>query len=97
MKGEKNEQINKGKTYDKICYLGGTQGYIFPLSVLYLLGGENIISEGGEEYDFFGKYIPLELFLERWGELPGGLFGALDPFDRQRIDKVLILLDIHSL
>jgi len=36
--------------------------YISPQSVQYLLGGKNIILERGggrEEYDFLGKYIPL--------------------------------------
>ena len=39
--GTKREKINKGKNYDKICYIRGENRYIFTQSVRYLLGRKN--------------------------------------------------------
>ena len=55
-KGEKREKreksrkkINKGKNYDKICYLrGGGKIYFPPICTVYLLGGKIYHFERGE-------------------------------------------------
>ena len=47
----KRDKINKGKKYEKICYLK----YIIPQSVWYLLGRKHIISKGHKQLIVEGK------------------------------------------
>ena len=62
-RGEKRKKFNKRKNYDTIFYLNGKKYFSPTCSDRFLLWEKkNTILKkgGGEEYDFWGKYIPLE-------------------------------------
>ena len=72
VKGEKREQINKGKTYDKICYLGGdTRVYFPPICTVPTWWGKYHIGRGGGGNMIFWEIYTPGTFCREMGGTSG--------------------------